>query len=263
MLRRPTDELVIKPRLSRAWRAGLGVTAVLIVTALSFAGYWGGREAVYGQLDSRARDIDALESQLRENRDLRRGLVARLDATRAELAATREQLEETKSSLTQVTRQLQIDKSAYKQLRKELETSTIQITELGNELKFYRSIISPADGRSGVRIQDFQVQPADVEDEYRYRLILIQALEHEEDVKGIVRFEISGTEGGVEKTIHAPSESGQRISAEFKYFQNFAGTFRLPAGFMPAEITVVFEAEDEAVVQRMYPWPDHVDPRNA
>lgn len=255
MLRRSTDELVIRPRLSSAWRIVLAVVAVVVVTVASFAGYWGGRDAVYGQLESRAREISTLEGELRESRNLRKSLEARLQATRDQLDVTREQLEETKSSLTKVTRQLQIDKSAYKELRKELEASNTEITDLASELKFYRSIISPADGRSGVRIQDFQVESVDAENEYRYRLILIQALEHEDSVKGMVRFEISGTQDDSTRTIHVPVDSGEHIVAEFKYFQNFAGTLKLPTGFMPAEITVIFEAEDDAVVKRNYPWP--------
>jgi hypothetical protein len=31
---------------------------------------------------------------------------------------------------------------------------------------------------------------------------------------------------------------------------------------MPAEIKVIFEAEDDAVVQRMYPWPSENSGRN-
>jgi len=236
--------------------------ALIIVTAASFAGYWGGREAVYEKLSSRAREIDVLEEELRENRSLRQKLEVELRATRERLDITREQLEETKSSLTKVTRQLQIDKSAYTELRKELENSNAQITELAGELKFYRSIISPADGRSGVRIQDFQVRPTETAGEYHYRLILIQALEHEDNVKGVVRFEINGTQGEQNKTVHEPDESGGDIGAEFKYFQNFTGTFKLPEGFMPAEVTVIFEGRNDAIVERLYPWPLQTDARD-
>lgn len=241
----------------------LVVVGILVVIAASFAGYWGGRQAVYEQLDSRAREIAMLENQLQESRSLRRDLEAELQSTRDRLDVTRERLEETKSSFTKVTRQLQIDKSAYAELRKELEVSNKQITELASELKFYRSIISPADGRSGVRIQDFQVQPAGAEGEYRYRLVLIQALEHEANVNGAVRFEIRGTEEGDSKTIRAPSGDPGSIPADFKYFQNFAGTFELPAGFMPAEVTVIFEGENDAVVERLYSWPDAQIPRSS
>lgn len=301
MLRKSTDSLVIKPRLSAQARLALITAAILTVVGASLAGYYSGRAVLHQRLESRGQEIASLKENLRESRTLRREqqaesravrerlsaelqaareqlessleaernrmqsaldaererLQAELEAARGRLEATRSRLDSTQSSLTKVTRQLQIDQAAYKELRKELEASNRQITELASELKFYRSIISPADGRSGVRIQEFGVQPTNTEHEYRYRLILIQALEHDDSVKGSVRFEISGTEGGETRTIRAPAAPGDPIPVEFKYFQNFVGTFMFPADFMPAEVTVIFEADDEAVVQRTYPWLEH------
>lgn len=285
MLRKATDSVVIRPRLSAPVRLAVVLVAIAVVAGASLAGYWGGRTVLHERLSSTSREIDALEEKLRQSRELRRNLEARFDAARKELendfATAREKLEaeveaarsrakdarrrleETQSSLTRVTRQLQIDQTAYRELRKELEASNRQITELGSELKFYRSIISPADGRSGVRIQEFELEPTGTADEYRYRLILIQALEHDEAVTGTVRFEISGTEEGASRVIESPGEAQGPISAEFKYFQNFVGTFKFSAGFMPAEVKVIFEADDSTVVQRTYPWPDRDTQQNA
>lgn len=286
MLRKTTDSLVIKPRLSAPARLAIALAAVVAVAGASLAGYWGGRTLLHQKLESRAQEIESLENELRENRILRREQVAgleatrqrleaefqaareqleaeleanrgRLEDTRGRLEATRGRLEDARSSLARVTRQLQIDQVAYEELRKELEASNRQINELASELKFYRSIISPADGRSGVRIQEFDLQPTDTANEYRYRLVLIQALDHEGPVRGSVRFEVSGTEGGESRTIQSPDDSGGQIPADFKYFQNFVGTFSFPADFMPAEVKVIFEADDEAVVHRTYPWPTH------
>lgn len=279
MLRKTTDSLIIKPRLSAPARLVIALAAVVIVAGASVAGYWGGRALLHQRLASRAQEIESLENELRENRALHREQVGGLEATRKRLAAefqaareqleaeleadrgrledTRRRLEDARSSLARVSRQLQIDQAAYEALRKELEASNRQINELASELKFYRSIISPADGRSGVRIQEFDLKPANTANEYRYRLILIQALDHESSVQGSVRFEVSGTEGGESRTIHSPVPSRGGIPADFKYFQNFVGTFNFPADFMPAEVKVIFEADDEAVVHRTYPWPEH------
>jgi len=289
MLRKSTDSLVIKPRLSATARFAVILAAIAAVAGASLAGYWGGRAVLHQRLQSSAGKVAALEEQLRRNRAERREqesefqaererleselraareqstgelratrerLQSELEAARERLEHTRARLDDARSSLTRVTRQLQIDQTAYQELRKELEASNRRITELASELKFYRSIISPADGRSGVRIQEFELQPA-AANEYRYRLILIQALEHEDNVKGGVRFEISGMQGGESRIVREPAGQPGRIAADFKYFQNFAGTFTVPAGFMPAEVKVIFEAEDEAVVQRTYPWPAH------
>jgi hypothetical protein len=285
MLRKPTESLVIKPRLSAPVRLAIALAAILVVAGASLAGYWGGRSMLYQRLESNAQEIQALQEVLSESQALNRELEAEAEAARARLAAefqaereqlqselesarerlanTRNRLEESQSSLTRVTRQLQIDQTAYSELRKELEASDRQITELAGELKFYRSIISPADGRSGVRIQEFRVQPTATQQEFRYRLTLIQALEHEDTVKGVVRFEVTGSEDGETRTFHSPTASREGIPVEFKYFQNFAGIFDFPAGFMPAEVKVIFEAEDEAVVQRTYPWPGEDTPGNS
>lgn len=249
-------------------RLAVILVAIAVVAGASVGGYWGGRAVLHRKLETTAREVDSLSAKLGKSRNLQRELAqdynakrdelqAQLKAAHENLASTRQQLEEAKSSLAKVTRQLQIDQAAYKELRKQLDDSNKQITDLGSELKFYRSIISPADGRSGVRIQDFELEPTDAANEYRYRLILIQALEHENQAKGTIHFEISGTEGGAQKTIHAPESSQKQIPADFKYFQNFAGTFKFPTDFTPAEIKVIFKADDNAVVQRTYPWPMH------
>lgn len=289
MLRKSTDSLVIKPRLSAQARLVVVAAAIVIVAGASLAGYYSGRTVLHQRLDASAQKIESLEDELRETRarhqeeaarweaarermsaehqatrdqlesemgTSRAHLQAELETARNELEDTRRRLENTQSSLTNVTRQLQIDQAAYKELRKELEVSNRQITELASELKFYHSIISPADGRSGVRIQDFDLRSTNSAEDYRYRLVLIQSLEHENPVKGGVRFEISGTEDGEARTIDSPPASGESIPADFKYFQNFAGTFNLPAGFMPAEIKVIFTAEDDSVVERTYRWPE-------
>lgn len=289
MLRKSTDSLVIKPRLSAGARLAIALAAIVIVVGASLTGYYSGRAVLHQRLEAGAQNIEKLEEELRETRARHREEAARweaarermsaefqaareqlesemgtsreqlraeLETARRELEDTRQRLENTQSSLTNVTRQLQIDQAAYKELGKELEDSNRQITELASELKFYHSIISPADGRSGVRIQDFDLRSTNSPEEYRYRLVLIQSLEHEKPVKGGVRFEISGTEDGEARTIQSPPASGEPIPADFKYFQNFAGTFRLPAGFMPAEAKVVFTAADDSVVERTYRWPD-------
>lgn len=255
MLRNATDKLVIKPRLSSTTRLLIAGAAVIIVAGASVAGYLGGRGAVQIQLDSRAQEIDRLHDALQESREQREFLDAELAAARNKLEEMRRKLDETRSSLTKVTRQLQIDQTAYRELREQLEESNEQINRLGSELNFYRSIISPSDGESGVKVQELRLDPTGTDRQYRYRLTLIQALDHEDSVKGVVRFEIKGSEQDSGRTVSVPGDGEEVISAEFKYFRNLAGTFTLPEGFMPTGIRVIFEGEEGGTVERDYPWP--------
>lgn len=262
MLRNATDQLVIKPRLSSTTRLLIAVAAVVVVAAASLAGYLGGRDAVQMQLDSRAREIDRLHEALQQSREQRASLDTELEAARGKLEAAgdkleemRHKLDETRSNLTKVTRQLQIDQTAYRELRQQLQESNEQITRLGSELKFYRSIISPSDGESGVKVQELRLDPTGAARQYRYRLTLIQALDHEKPVSGVVRFEIEGSQQDSSRTLSIPGEGDDVISAEFKYFRNLGGTFTLPEGFVPTGIKVIFEREAGGAVERDYPWP--------
>lgn len=255
MLRKATDQLVIKPRLSSTTRLLIAVAAVIIVAGASLAGYLGGRGAVQMQLDSRAREIDRLHEALQETREQRAFLDTELDAARDKLEEMRSKLDETRSSLTKVTRQLQIDQTAYRELRQQLEESNEQINRLGSELKFYRSIISPSDGESGVKVQELRLDPTGTDRQYRYRLTLIQALDHENTVSGVVRFEIEGSQQDGSRTVSIPKQGDDTINAEFKYFRNLAGTFTLPEGFLPTGIKVIFERDEGGSVERDYPWP--------
>jgi len=252
MLREATERLVIRPRLSSTARLLIALGVVVVIGAAALGGYLVGRSAAQVALNQ---EIEQLELDLEQSRDSRAGLEAELDAARERVAAMRGRLEDTQSTLTKLTRQLQIDQSAYRELRRQLVESNERITRLAGELKFYRSIISPADGESGVKIRELSVEPTGREREYRYRLALIQALDHENTVTGRVRFEVTGTREGSAKTLKVPGDSGAAIAAEFKYFQNLSGTFKLPEGFQPGEITVIVAPDDGSAVRRAFVWP--------
>lgn len=255
MLRKATDQLVIKPRLSSTTRLLITVAAIIVIAGASIGGYLSGRGAVQVQLDSRAQEIERLHEVLQETRQDRDGLESDLDGAREKLAEMRRKLDETRSNLTKVTRQLQIDQTAYSELREQLQESNQQITRLASELQFYRSIISPSDGESGVKVQELQLEPAEADREYRYRVTLIQALDHENAVNGVVRFEIEGTRQGEGHSVNIPADGDDLIAAKFKYFQNLAGTFTLPEGFTPTGIRVIFQTDNSGTVDRDFPWP--------
>lgn len=197
--------------------------------------YWWGQAGAQAQLNSAVQTIAEAEQ---------------IQKTLREENAT------LKAGLTQAERQLQIDKSAYAEIRAMLESSNSEITELHNEIKFYRSIISPEDGKSGVRIQDFLLSGSGAE-QVRYKLVLIQALQHGKEFSGVVNFEIKGSDNGVAKVIDMSKHGVDPVSVNFKYFQNLSGTLAVPAGFQPLEIKVSVSADKRRtpILEQWYPWP--------
>lgn len=236
MLRKHTDSIVIRPRVAPHVRISL-IAAALVVFVLAVWGAfkWGEAEgeAKLAITQKHVEQLTRVESQLRDaNKKLAAGLA-------------------------QVERQLQIDKAAYQELRGMLETSNNEITGLRNEIKFYRSIISPEDGKSGVRIQDF-VTVLENERQVQYKLVLIQALQHSKEFNGAVSFAVKGAENGQAKVIELSRHGTEPVAVKFKYFQNVSGTLVVPDGFRPQEIKVSVSPAKRSLpaLEQWYPWPE-------
>ncbi len=236
MLLNTSDQLVVRPRPVPGMRLAVVTIAVVTAVALTAGAYWLG------------------SSQYQERARLAEEQLARLRQTHEELEQRSRAL---RTSLTQVERQLQIDKTAYAELSAVVQLSNTQLNDLRNELRFYRSILSPEDGKSGLRIHEFSITPTEQTDRFSYKLILIQALKHDTEVGGTVSFEIRGLENGDAKTIRRPEPGDEPIEVKFKYFQNLDGVLALPPAFVPSEITVSVHTgkKDSDKTERSYPWP--------
>lgn len=236
MIRHNTEEIVIRPRLSSAARVALTVGAALVIVGLALGTFrYGVNQGARTQANTRL-----TVKQLQQDLDIERKRNARLHA-----------------SLAHAERQLRIDKTAYEELNVSLQASNTELNELSSELRFYRSIIAPTDGRSGVKIQDLAITRARDTDQYRYKLMLIQALQHNEVIKGTVGFVIKGLQDGSDTVIERPTNGEKSIKVKFKYFQNVEGLIDLPSGFEPSEVTVklVTGTKKRRTTERSYPWP--------
>ncbi len=238
MLRQQTDRIVIRSKVSTSAKILLAASGMVAFLGMVWASYeYGYSKARYSWQEAN-RKIERLHKDLEtvraENGDLR-------------------------MSISQAQRQLQIDKSAYQELAENLNTSNAEITDLHKELKFYRSIISPADGRSGVQIQDLAIKTTDQTDKFAYKLVLIQALRHTEEVSGTVGFEITGSKNDQQALIKHPRSPDPEISVNFRYFQNLEGVIQLPPDFAPVEVkvsvTTLGKKNKPRKTERVYQWP--------
>ena len=160
-------------------------------------------------------------------------------------------------SFAELKQQLHIDDAAYKELRRDLELSNAQLADLNTELKFYRSIISPQDGKQGVRVQELAITPTDQSQTYRYKIVLIQTLQQSKELSGTVGLTIKGVVDGEPQTIKHPAPGQEKLRVKFKYFQNLTGTLELPEAFEPLEVKVNLAANKKKALinDRWYPWP--------
>jgi hypothetical protein len=173
---------------------------------------------------------------------------ARLEAENARLNAKVAELEMAR----------QLDREAYGQVEKTLGDLQSQLSRQGDDLAFYRSIVSPEDGVQGLRIHRFEVQPGATAGEYQLKLTLIQSMRHESVAAGLAQLVIHGMQGE-RPARHTVGELLGRPQAQlpfsFRYFQTIERAVALPEGFQAFEVEVqVRSSKLRAPMQQSFPW---------
>jgi hypothetical protein len=196
------------------------VGAALLVAALYLSFELGRYRAGYAILDAQ-RQAGALEA-----------LIAERDATIEDLRRQEAILETTED----------IDRETYSRIEETLDELQAKIQAQEEELAFYRGIVSPGDGVAGLRIQDFEIVAADAEQRHMLRLILVQAIVHNQRVKGAVKVRFTGvldtTPAAFDLAQLVAEGEAQEIAYDFRYFQSIEQALVLPVGFEPATVEV-------------------------
>lgn len=153
-----------------------------------------------------------------------------------------------------------IDRESYKVVEQNLTKLQAKIQEQQDAIAFYRGIVSPADGKAGLRVQDLKLIRGKVEREYTIRLVLVQAMKHDRKVSGDVQVSIAGTQDGSQKSYDyrelMPTDGESKWAFSFRYFQDFNRDVVLPDGFTPEHITVHVESKTKSIdsVEQTYSW---------
>ena len=227
--------LRLGPLSGLQWLALVG--AVLLVLLCSAFAYHRGQ--VSAGVDAAALVLERREASTR---------AARLEEENARLNAKVAELEMAR----------QLDREAYGQVAKALGDLQSQLSRQGDDLAFYRSIVSPADGVQGLRIHRFEVQPGSTAGEYLLKLTLIQAMRHESVAAGLAQLVIHGMQGD-RPARHTVGELLGRPQAQlpfsFRYFQTIEQAVALPEGFQAFEVEVqVRSGKLRSPMQQSFPW---------
>lgn len=161
-----------------------------------------------------------------------------------------------------LTTSSEIDSETYADVEANLAELQARIQAQEEELVFYRGIVSPGDGVAGLRIQNVEVEAGEGEATHLLRVLLVQAIVHNDRVTGSVRVNLSGALGG-EDVSYGLDDLGTESRATdipyaFRYFQTLEIGIRLPDGFEPAELEIQVwprTPRGETIVQS-FPWPD-------
>lgn len=220
------------------WTAVLFGLATLLLAALAgWLGYGAGQRSVGHDAAAVAEQRSIVQDQAQrlelENK--------RLNARVAELEMAR-----------------RLDRDAYGQVERTLGDLQSQLARQSDDLAFYRSIVSPADGIQGLRVQRFEVLPGTEPRQVRLRLTLVQAMRHESVVAGLAQITLVGVRDDAPARVTVGELLGKpraQLPFSFRYFQAIEQAVVLPEGFEPYETDVrVTSSKLRTPLQQVFPW---------
>jgi hypothetical protein len=151
-----------------------------------------------------------------------------------------------------------LDRDAYGQVERTLGDLQSQLARQSDDLAFYRSIVSPADGIQGLRIQRFEVLTGAKPGEVVLKLTLVQAMRHESIVSGLAQITLNGLRDGVPAKYTVGELLGRpraQLPFSFRYFQSVEQAVVLPEGFEPYTTDVRLQSSKlPRPVQQVFPW---------
>ena len=171
-----------------------------------------------------------------------------------------DEIAELRQEVAVLERHREIDREAYKEVEGSLIALQERIQEQRDDIAFYRGIVSPADGKPGLRIQDLRLSRAAKERHFNLRLVLVQAMKHDRKVSGDVAVSVEGSEGGEARTYALaellPADAEADWPFSFRYFQDFDRQLVLPDGFTPERIHVEVRSRTRSIssIEESYAW---------
>ena len=156
---------------------------------------------------------------------------------------------ELRSQLALFEASREVDRVAYRQVEDSLSDLQDEIQKQREDLGFYKGIVSPEDGVSGLKIQSFRIRQGGDQNRYRIRLVLVQAMKHDRPIAGVVDLLLNGAREGRPVTYRlmdlSPTYDGKgglegetQIAFDFKYFQDFEHDVLIPDGLVPERVDI-------------------------
>lgn len=182
----------------------------------------------------------------------------------AEIATQDERIDDLERQVAILETAREIDRETYAQVGANLSQLEAQIQAQQEELAFYQGIVSPGDGAAGLRVQSLVIEPQRAERAFSIKLMLIQAIVHNQNVTGSVNLTVVGQSDGVRAELDVldltVQESPPSMRYSFRYFQDMEFEIALPLGFTAESVELVVkpsEPKGSDVVQT-FDWPDEV-----
>lgn len=173
------------------------------------------------------------------------------------LSQVRENESQTLQQLVNLKFGSEIDRQAAQDVRAEVVALQDQITELENEIRFYRGLMAPGSNSKGVGFGKLELHHVDG-NQFHLRIVVQQVAANHQLLTGSLQVALVGLRAGNETRLPINEISEQvsdpEIKLRFKYFQVIEADLVLPEGFMPRHIDMNIEAGKYGSASQTTAW---------
>lgn len=183
---------------------------------------------------------------------------------RDELQDTVLQIEQENSMLRQQLLNLEqagtVDKQALENVQQTIVGLRENISQLEEDVLFYKQIMSPENAETGLVIGQFDLVATDNPATIRFKLELKQQGNNENLINGYANINVVGLRNFQEISIPLSELSASvpeaDIRLQFRYFQNIEGELGLPENFEPTKVQIlaVASGDNAKTVQKSFGW---------
>ncbi|MGB1141887.1 MAG: DUF6776 family protein [Halioglobus sp.] len=168
------------------------------------------------------------------------------DQTPRQLRETLEQAQldadNARQELAALQTRSEVDRQSLEIVRREMVAQKQQITSLEEDLRFYRSLMSPESAPGQVQVREPEIVRIGDGGRFDYRIVIHQEAVKHQLIRGDLVARVEG-KLGTDTVTHVFAGKDVAGDAEwppvkFRYFQEFTGTFALPEGFEPVKVFV-------------------------
>lgn len=133
------------------------------------------------------------------------------------------------------------------------------VARLTRDLAFYRGVAGEPANAQLVKMQQFRITRGSSAGEFQLRLVLGRPLRPEDFITGKARVSIEGSVGATATTLDLSQVAdlpGGELTFGYRYVQTLDQAVKLPAGFVPARVTIELLASRKGVnpVRETFLW---------
>ncbi|MBU2917050.1 hypothetical protein KO505_03610 [Psychrosphaera sp. F3M07] len=137
--------------------------------------------------------------------------------------------------------ELEVEQRANEQIQQELLQIREESFALRRELNFYQKVLAPELVADGISVEQFNVEPTNIENRYIFRFALVQTNSAKRYAKGYIRLNliVSQNEEKLELDLAELAQlSKNDLKFSFHFFQYFEGEFELAPGMIAEQLAV-------------------------